>query len=94
MKEFALCFLAYGDEHIKEFNKVCNKILVSHPLSNIFVLTNDKSKIDNHTINIFEKQEDFNFNLKRYIIFWVIKDMFYINHKYWFTFFIFNCFLT
>ena len=68
MKEFALCFLAYGDEHIKEFNKVCNKILVSHPLSNIFVLTNDKSKIDNHSINIFEKQEDFNFNLKRYII--------------------------
>ena len=68
MKEFALCFLAYGDEHIKEFNKVCNNILVSHPLSNIFVLTNDKSKIDNHSINIFEKQEDFNFNLKRYII--------------------------
>jgi len=68
MKEFALCFLAYGDEHIKEFNKVCDKMLVSHPLSNIFVLTNDKSKIDNHSINIFEKQEDFNFNLKRYII--------------------------
>jgi hypothetical protein len=68
MKEFALCFLAYGDEHIKEFNKICNKILVSHPLSNIFVLTDDESKIDNHSINIFEKQEDFNFNLKRYII--------------------------
>ncbi len=68
MKEFALCFLAYGDEHIKEFNMVCNKILSTHPLSNIFVLTNDKSKIDNDSINIFEKKEDFNFNLKRYII--------------------------
>ena len=47
MKEFALCFLAYGDEHIEEFNKTCNKILSTHPLSNIFVLTNDKSKINN-----------------------------------------------
>ena len=57
MKEFALCFLAYGDEHIEEFNKTCNKILSTHPLSNIFVLTNDKSKIHNDSINIFEKKE-------------------------------------
>lgn len=68
MREFALCFLAFGDEHIQEFNEVCNKILIRHPLSNIFVLTDDKSKIHNNSINIFEKKEDFNFNFKRYII--------------------------
>jgi len=68
MREFALCFLAYGDEHIQEFNETCNKILLTHPLSNIFVLTDDKSKIHNNSINIFEKKEDFNFNFKRYII--------------------------
>ena len=64
MKEFALCFLAYGDEHIDEFNDVSKKILSTHPLSNIFVLTDDKSKIHNQSINIFETQEEFNFNLK------------------------------
>lgn len=68
MKEFALCFLAFGDEHISEFNETCNKILVNNPFSNIFVLTDDKSKIENNHINIIEKKEDFNFNLKRYII--------------------------
>lgn len=68
MKEFALCFLAYGDEHIKEFNETCNKILSTHPFSNIFVLTDDKSKIQNDSINIFEKKGYFNFNFKRYII--------------------------
>lgn len=68
MKEFALCFLAYGDEHIKEFNETCNKILSTHPFSNIFVLTDDKSKIQNNSINIFEKKGYFNFNFKRYII--------------------------
>lgn len=68
MKEFALCFLAFGDEHISEFNETCNKILVNNPLSNIFVLTDDKSKIKNNSINIIEKKEDFNFNLKRCII--------------------------
>ena len=68
MKEFALCFLAYGDEHIDEFNDVSKKILSTHPLSNIFVLTDDKSKIHNQSINIFETQEEFNFNLKRCVI--------------------------
>jgi hypothetical protein len=68
MINFALCFLAYGDEHINEFNEVCSKILQTHPLSNIFVLTNDESKIHNHSINIIKTQEAFNFNLKRYVI--------------------------
>jgi hypothetical protein len=68
MKEFALCFLAYGDEHINEFNKICNKISSIYPPSNIFVLTDDKYKIHNNLIKIFEKKEDFNFNLKRCII--------------------------
>ena len=65
---FALCFLAYGDEHIDEFNTISNRLLLSHPNVNIFVLTNDVSKINNQSINIFETKEEFNFNLKRYII--------------------------
>jgi hypothetical protein len=65
---YALCFLAYGDEHIVEFNTISKQILLSNPKVHIFVLTDDKSKIDNSSITIIETQEEFNFNLKRYII--------------------------
>ena len=64
MNKIALCFLVYGDEHIKEFNE----LIKSLPNSNIFVITNDKSKIEDLSINIIETQEEFNFNLKRYVI--------------------------
>jgi len=65
---YALCFLAYGDEHIVEFNTISKQILLSNPKVHIFVLTDDKSKIDNSSITIIETQEEFNFNLKRYVI--------------------------
>lgn len=65
---FALCFLAYGDEHINEFNDVSNNILLHNPEVHIFVLTNDVSKIDNPSVTIIETQEEFNFNLKRYVV--------------------------
>jgi hypothetical protein len=60
MINFALCFLAYGDEHITELNTLSN-----YPT---FVLTDDKTKIKNKSINVIETTEDFNFNLKRYSV--------------------------
>lgn len=63
--DFALCFLAYGDEHIDEFNNLVDSIL-EYPT---FVLTDDSSKIYKHqSINIIETNEPFNFNLKRIVI--------------------------
>ncbi len=65
---FALCFLAYGDEHIQEFNNLCYNLLRLDDTLNIFVLTDDKSKIDNLPVTVLETREEFNFNLKRYVI--------------------------
>jgi hypothetical protein len=64
MINFALCFLAYGDEHITELNSIGNT-LSNYPT---FVLTDDKTKIKNKSINVIETTEDFNFNLKRYSV--------------------------
>lgn len=62
MDNFGICLLAYGDEHINEFND----LILTHP--HIFVLTDDKAKIHNQSINFIETVEDFNFNLKRHVI--------------------------
>lgn len=67
MGNFGLCFLAYGDEHIDEFNVVSNELLSTNPNLNIFVVTDNKSKI-NANVNIVECSEEFNFNLKRLAI--------------------------
>lgn len=61
---FALCFLAYGDEHITEFNNLQN-YLQEYPT---FVLTDNRSLISSTTSNIIETTEEFNFNLKRYAV--------------------------
>jgi hypothetical protein len=65
---YALCFLAYGDEHIQEFNNLCYNLLKRDETPHIFVLTDDKSKIDNLPVSVLETREEFNFNLKRHII--------------------------
>lgn len=62
---FAICFLAYGDKYIKEFNIICNNLLNINPNLNIFVCTNNKSKIENKNINIVETNKKFNYNLKK-----------------------------
>lgn len=64
MGKFGLCFLAYGDEHITEFNNLENN-LNNYPT---FVLTNNRSLISSTTSNIIETTEEFNFNLKRYAV--------------------------
>jgi hypothetical protein len=72
MSNFGLCFLAYGDEHIDEFNVVSSELLSSNPNLHIFVATDDKSKIKTNA-NIIECFEEFNFNLKRLAIFEAFK---------------------
>lgn len=67
MNNFGLCFLAYGTEHIDEFNVLSADILSRNPSLNIFALTNDKTKI-NTNVHIIETGEEFNFNLKRLVI--------------------------
>lgn len=62
----ALCFLAYGDEHIKEFNLLADDLLYYNSSIKIFVVTNNSNQINNKDINIIETKEEFNFNLKRY----------------------------
>lgn len=64
MGNFGLCFLAYGDEHIDEFNVISNELLLANPNLHIFVLTNEISKISTN-VNIVECFDEFNFNLKR-----------------------------
>lgn len=64
MINFALCFLAYGVEHITELNEL-GDTLSDYPT---FVLTDAKTKIKNKSVNVIETTEDFNFNLKRYSV--------------------------
>ena len=65
MKNFAICSLAYGDEHINEFNLLCKSLLSIDNSLVIYVCTDDKTKIENQSINIVETVESFNYNLKR-----------------------------
>lgn len=64
MDKFSLCFLAYGDEHITEFNNLKNH-LDDYP---IFVLTDNSNLISSNIPNIIQTTEEFNFNLKRYVV--------------------------
>lgn len=68
MNNFGLCFLAYGNEHIEEFNILSSDLLLHNPNLNIYVVTNDKLKIINQNLTVIETKEDFNFNLKRLAI--------------------------
>lgn len=61
MNNLSFCFLAYGDEHIKEFNHI-SKLLLT--FGDIFVCTDNRSKIIEN-VNITETSESFNYNLKR-----------------------------
>ena len=61
---FGICFLAYGDEHINEFNHISTQLKSIKGCGEIFVCTNDKSKITTDC-TIIETNEPFNYNLKR-----------------------------
>ena len=65
MINFAICCVAFGDEHINEFNKLSNVLLNLNPELNIYVCTNDASKITNKSVNTIESNAKWNFNLKK-----------------------------
>lgn len=62
---FAITFLAFGGEHINEFNQTVKQLLEFNNDLNIYVVTNNKDLIDNQDIHIREINAPFNYNLKR-----------------------------
>jgi len=65
---FAFCFLAYGDEHIDEFNIVADSLLNLNKEFKIFVGTDSSDKLIDGIYKIITIDEEFNFNLKRNVI--------------------------
>lgn len=65
---FCFCFLAYGDEHIKEFNIVAKSILQLNSNFKIIVGTDSPSDIIEGVYDIIKIDEPFNYNLKRVVI--------------------------
>jgi hypothetical protein len=64
MNTFAICSLAYGERCINEFNELVESLDKIDSSLNIFVCTDNKSKIQKQSINIIETIEPFNYNLK------------------------------
>ena len=65
---FGICFLAYGDEHINEFNIVLDSLLTFNKDLKIFVGTDKPNKIGKGIYKIIKIDDEFNFNLKRIVI--------------------------
>jgi hypothetical protein len=65
---FCFSFLAYGEEHIGEFNIVAESLLKMNPNFKIVVATDSPEKIINGVYRIVKIEEEFNYNLKRIVI--------------------------
>lgn len=65
---FCFCFLAYGEEHINEFNIVAKSILKLNTNYKIIVGTNSPTDITEGVYKIIHIEEEFNYNLKRIVI--------------------------
>jgi hypothetical protein len=65
---FGICFLAYGDEHINEFNIVLDSLLTFNKDLKIFVGTDKPNKIGKGIYKTIKIDDEFNFNLKRIVI--------------------------
>ena len=65
---YCFCFLAYGDEHIDEFNIVAKSLLKLNPEYKIIVGTDSEDKIIDGVYKIIKMDEPFNYNLKRIVI--------------------------
>ena len=65
---FCFSFLAYGEEHIKEFNIVAKSILELNSNFKIIVGTDSPSDIIEGVYRIIKINEPFNYNLKRIVI--------------------------
>jgi hypothetical protein len=65
---FCFCFLAYGEEHIKEFNIVAKSILKLNTDYKIIVGTDSPIDIIDGVYQTILINEPFNYNLKRIVI--------------------------
>jgi len=65
---FCFCFLAYGEEHIKEFNIVAKSILKLNSNYKIIVGTDSPIDIIDGVYQTILINESFNYNLKRIVI--------------------------
>ena len=65
---FCICFLAYGEEHINEFNIVAKSLLEIDKDLKIIVGTDSPKKIVENVYEIVSINEEFNYNLKRIVI--------------------------
>jgi len=65
---FCFCFLAYGEEHINEFNIVAKSILKLNTNFKIIVGTDNPEDIIHGVYDIIQINEGFNYNLKRLVI--------------------------
>jgi len=65
---YGICFLAYGEEYIKEFNIVAESLIKLNNEFKIFVVTDQPDWIINGVYKIIKVEEEFNFNLKRIVI--------------------------
>lgn len=59
------CFLAYGEEHINEFNAVVKTLWKVDSNYKVVVATDSPSDIVEGVFKIVELKEEFNYNLKR-----------------------------
>lgn len=60
MSTIGICFLAFGEEHINEFNIISSQL----KNENVYVCTDNASLITSNPTHIIEEQKTFNFNLK------------------------------
>lgn len=65
---FCFCFLAYGEEHINEFNIVAKSLLKINPEYKVVVGTDSPDKIIQAIYKVIKIEEPFNYNLKRVVI--------------------------
>ncbi len=65
---FCFCFLAYGEEHINEFNIVAKSLLGLNSEYKIVVGTDCPDQLIEGVYRVIKIEEPFNYNLKRVVI--------------------------
>lgn len=72
---YGICFLAYGKEHINEFNAAAEYLLSLNKNFKIFVATDNPNNIISGVYNVIKINEPFNYNLKRVVIESALKEV-------------------
>lgn len=65
MIDFAICCVAFGDEHIDEFNQLTESLYNVKSDLNIYIYTDNGERINDSRVNVIESDLKWNFNLKK-----------------------------